>query len=37
LTIGESLVERMRARSAINGGKYVSVHLRFEEVSFDQI
>ncbi|XP_057757712.1 protein ESMERALDA 1 [Arachis stenosperma] len=31
LTIGESLVERMRKRSAINGGKYVSVHLRFEE------
>ncbi|KHN43011.1 DUF246 domain-containing protein [Glycine soja] len=31
LTIGESLVERMRKHSAINGGKYVSVHLRFEE------
>ncbi|RDY07657.1 hypothetical protein CR513_08198, partial [Mucuna pruriens] len=31
LTIGESLVERMRKRSAINGGKYVSIHLRFEE------
>ncbi|XP_073226453.1 protein ESMERALDA 1 isoform X2 [Cicer arietinum] len=31
LTTGESLVERMRERSAINGGKYVSVHLRFEE------
>jgi len=37
LTIGESLVERMRERSAVNGGKYVSVHLRFEEVGFDQI
>ncbi|OIV94295.1 hypothetical protein TanjilG_25664 [Lupinus angustifolius] len=31
MTIGESLVERMRKRSAINGGKYVSIHLRFEE------
>ncbi|CAI8616747.1 unnamed protein product [Vicia faba] len=31
LTIGESLVKRMREHSAINGGKYVSVHLRFEE------
>ncbi|CAJ1939607.1 unnamed protein product [Sphenostylis stenocarpa] len=31
LTIGESLVERMTKHSAINGGKYVSVHLRFEE------
>ena len=36
LTIGESLVERMRKHSAINGGKYVSVHLRFEEVCFYQ-
>ncbi|XP_047148890.1 protein ESMERALDA 1-like [Vigna umbellata] len=31
LSIGEALVERMRKHSAINGGKYVSVHLRFEE------
>ncbi|XP_057740604.1 protein ESMERALDA 1-like [Arachis stenosperma] len=31
LTLGESLVARMRKHSAINGGKYVSVHLRFEE------
>lgn len=37
LSIGETLVERMRKHSAINGGKYVSVHLRFEEVCFDQI
>jgi len=37
LSIGEALVERMRKHSAINGGKYVSVHLRFEEVCFDQI
>ncbi|XP_061366018.1 protein ESMERALDA 1-like isoform X1 [Gastrolobium bilobum] len=31
LTTGESLVARMRKLSAMNGGKYVSVHLRFEE------
>ncbi|KAJ7954237.1 O-fucosyltransferase family protein [Quillaja saponaria] len=31
LTLGESLVARMKERSANNGGKYVSVHLRFEE------
>ncbi|KAJ7942993.1 O-fucosyltransferase family protein [Quillaja saponaria] len=31
LTLGESLVVRMKERSANNGGKYVSVHLRFEE------
>ncbi|KAK7273838.1 hypothetical protein RIF29_14902 [Crotalaria pallida] len=31
LTVGESLVARMRKRSAMNGGKYVSIHLRFEE------
>ncbi|XP_061366303.1 protein ESMERALDA 1-like isoform X2 [Gastrolobium bilobum] len=37
LTMGESLVERMRKRSAINGGKYVSVHLRFEEETEDMI
>ena len=37
LTLGESLVARMRKRSAINGGKYVSIHLRFEEVRFDPI
>lgn len=37
LTLGESLVARMRKQSIMNGGKYVSVHLRFEEVGFDQI
>ncbi|KAL7240233.1 hypothetical protein ACSBR2_005991 [Camellia fascicularis] len=31
LTIGESLVAKMKERSANNSGKYVSVHLRFEE------
>ncbi|KAF7808738.1 protein ESMERALDA 1 [Senna tora] len=31
LTMGESLVARMRESSKINGGKYVSIHLRFEE------
>ncbi|KAL0541890.1 hypothetical protein IC582_021969 [Cucumis melo] len=31
LSLGEILVSRMRERSASNGGKYISVHLRFEE------
>ncbi|KAK4263964.1 hypothetical protein QN277_029309 [Acacia crassicarpa] len=31
LSLGESLVARMRERSGANGGKYVSIHLRFEE------
>ncbi|XP_021733107.1 uncharacterized protein At1g04910-like [Chenopodium quinoa] len=31
LTLGETLVARMKERSASSGGKYVSVHLRFEE------
>ncbi|KAK9276095.1 hypothetical protein L1049_005626 [Liquidambar formosana] len=31
LTLGEGLVARMRERSANNSGKYISVHLRFEE------
>ncbi|XP_057481518.1 protein ESMERALDA 1 isoform X2 [Actinidia eriantha] len=31
LTMGETLVSRMKERSANNSGKYVSVHLRFEE------
>ncbi|GKB90129.1 GDP-fucose protein O-fucosyltransferase [Tanacetum coccineum] len=31
LTMGETLVARMKARSVNNGGKYISVHLRFEE------
>ncbi|OWM64019.1 hypothetical protein CDL15_Pgr006389 [Punica granatum] len=30
-TLGESLVAKMKERSAKYGGKYVSVHLRFEE------
>lgn len=31
LTLGESLVARMKKLSANNSGKYISVHLRFEE------
>ncbi|KAE8719640.1 Phytanoyl-CoA dioxygenase (PhyH) family protein isoform 1 [Hibiscus syriacus] len=31
LNLGETLVARMKELSAKNGGKYVSVHLRFEE------
>ncbi|KAJ8437831.1 hypothetical protein Cgig2_000385 [Carnegiea gigantea] len=31
LTLGETLVARMKERSANSGGKYVSVHIRFEE------
>lgn len=31
LSLGESLVARMKEHSAKNGGKYISVHLRFEE------
>ncbi|GAV72858.1 O-FucT domain-containing protein [Cephalotus follicularis] len=31
LTLGETLVARMKERSVNNGGKYISVHLRFEE------
>ncbi|KAA8532565.1 hypothetical protein F0562_032619 [Nyssa sinensis] len=31
LTLGETLVARMKEHSANNSGKYVSVHLRFEE------
>ncbi|CAL1356142.1 unnamed protein product [Linum trigynum] len=31
LTMGENLVARMKELSASHGGKYVSVHLRFEE------
>lgn len=33
LSLGEALVARMKERSANNSGKYISVHLRFEEVS----
>lgn len=36
LTMGETLVARMKERSANSSGKYVSVHLRFEEVSCSQ-
>ncbi|KAJ8747783.1 hypothetical protein K2173_012662 [Erythroxylum novogranatense] len=31
LTLGQTLVARMKERSVVHGGKYVSVHLRFEE------
>ncbi|KDP38063.1 hypothetical protein JCGZ_04706 [Jatropha curcas] len=31
LSLGENLVGRMKERSVNHGGKYVSVHLRFEE------
>ncbi|MBA0706295.1 hypothetical protein Golax_018415, partial [Gossypium laxum] len=31
LSLGETLVARMKERSANSGGKYLSVHLRFEE------
>ncbi|XP_070043340.1 protein ESMERALDA 1 isoform X1 [Nicotiana tomentosiformis] len=31
LSLGETLVARMKERSANNSGKYISVHLRFEE------
>ncbi|ONI31724.1 hypothetical protein PRUPE_1G326600 [Prunus persica] len=31
LTLGETLVARMKERSSNYGGKYISVHLRFEE------
>ncbi|KAK1372172.1 O-fucosyltransferase family protein [Heracleum sosnowskyi] len=31
LTLGESLVAKMKALSVKNSGKYISVHLRFEE------
>lgn len=34
LGLGETLVSRMKERSVNNSGKYISVHLRFEEVSF---
>lgn len=34
-SLGEALVSRMNKLSANNGGKYISVHLRFEEVSLD--
>ena len=32
--ISNTLVSRMRKKSAENNGKYVAVHLRFEEVCF---
>lgn len=33
LDLGEALVARMKKLSADSGGKYMSVHLRFEQVS----
>ncbi|TVU36789.1 hypothetical protein EJB05_18736, partial [Eragrostis curvula] len=33
-SLSDTLVSRMREKSAENNGKYVAVHLRFEEVSF---
>lgn len=30
--LAEKMVERMVKNSSMNGGKYISVHLRFEEV-----
>lgn len=33
-TLGEKMVERMISNSSTNGGKYISIHLRFEEVIF---
>lgn len=33
--MAEMLVARMKERSVNNGGKYISVHLRFEEVGFN--
>lgn len=34
LSLGESLVARMKHHSMKNNGMYISVHLRFEEVGF---
>lgn len=36
-SLGEILVSRMKKLSANNSGKYISVHLRFEEVSLDRM
>lgn len=33
-TLAEKLVDRMVEKSSDTGGKYVAVHLRFEEVNF---
>jgi hypothetical protein len=33
-TLSNTLISRMRGKSAENNGKYVAVHLRFEEVNF---
>jgi hypothetical protein len=33
-TLSDTLISRMRAKSTENNGKYVAVHLRFEEVGF---
>ncbi|MCI02741.1 DUF246 domain-containing protein, partial [Trifolium medium] len=37
LNLSESLVARMRKKSIMNGGKYVSIHLRFEEERDDMV
>lgn len=34
LSLGKSLVSRMKNHSMKNNGTYISVHLRFEEVGF---
>jgi hypothetical protein len=33
-SLSETLISRMRAKSAESNGKYIAVHLRFEEVCF---
>ena len=33
-TLSETLISRMREKSAESNGKYIAVHLRFEEVCF---
>lgn len=33
-TLSETLVSRMRDKSVASNGKYIAVHLRFEEVGF---
>jgi hypothetical protein len=33
-TLSDTLISRMREKSTENNGKYVAVHLRFEEVGF---
>jgi hypothetical protein len=33
-TLSETLVSRMKEKSTASNGKYIAVHLRFEEVGF---